>query len=238
MHHDWPDLSKRELVGELMDDPGLAEREHLKALAGLRRINAVSRTSAVLFRRLASLLGGGPGRRYRVLDIACGDGDNTMRLSVLARRRGLAWRFEGCDISPRSVEQARASAAERGLDTRFFQVDALGDLEVEGYDAVINSLFLHHLRDEDVAVLLERLSGARHVVISDLVRSGRAYLTTCIGVRLLSRSRVVHVDGPLSVRAAFSPEELRALADRAGLTGARVIRCWPMRQLLTWSRGS
>lgn len=53
---------------------------------------------------------------------------------------------------------------------------------------------------------------------------------------VLSRSPVVHFDGPASVRAAYTPAELRALADQAGLAGATVRPVFPCRMLLTWSR--
>jgi hypothetical protein len=43
-------------------------------------------------------------------------------------------------------------------------------------------------------------------------------------------------DGPLSVRAAFTPSELRGLAQEAGLTGAKVSRRFPCRLLLEWKR--
>lgn len=41
----WPMLDRRELVGELMDDPSLPEQEHMQALHGLRKINAISRNA-------------------------------------------------------------------------------------------------------------------------------------------------------------------------------------------------
>jgi hypothetical protein len=45
---------------------------------------------------------------------------------------------------------------------------------------------------------------------------------------------VARVDGPLSVRAARTPAEYRALAARAGLPQASVRRVWPERVLLEW----
>ncbi|MFN3168785.1 MAG: methyltransferase domain-containing protein [Phycisphaeraceae bacterium] len=219
-----------------MDDPALSEREHRLALLGLRRINALSLTSYTLARYLALLMGRDSGRPRRVLDVACGDGDNTTRLSLLARRRGLPWRIDGCDVSERSVGMARSLAARRGVEATFFQADALGRLRLEGYDAVVSSLFLHHLEDRQIVRFLRRLAGVDHVVIADLVRSRFAYVSTIVGVRCLSRSGVVHTDGPLSVRSALTVSEMRLLVEEAGLSSARVVRCWPMRQLVTWSR--
>jgi len=219
-----------------MDDPSLPEAEHRRALDGLARINAVSRTAQSLYRRLIPLLGTDPDRPRRILDVACGDGDNTLRLARLAASRGLPWRVSGCDISARSVAFATQLAEQRGIDATFFQADALGGLDTRAYDAVVNTLFLHHLEDEAIIRLLATLRSAKHIVISDLVRSAYAYAVTWAGVRLLSRSRVVHVDGPLSVRAALTPAELRDLAERAGLDKASVGRAWPMRQVLVWSQ--
>ncbi|MGB0766624.1 MAG: methyltransferase domain-containing protein [Phycisphaeraceae bacterium] len=232
----WPNLKRRDRVGELMDDPSLPKAEHARALRGLRRINAVSRTPQTLFKRLRELMGDDRDQPRRILDVACGDGDNTIRLARLAQRDGLPWRVLGCDISERSVVFARRLAERRGVEAHFFRADALGDLEPQGYDAVVNALFLHHLDDAQIVELLGRLRQAKCVVISDLVRSGFAYGVTLAGVRLLSRSGVVHVDGPRSVRAALTRSELSRLASEAGMNDAAIESSWPMRQLLVWSR--
>lgn len=231
-----PNLKHRELVGELMDDPSLPEAQHVQALRGLRRINAISRTAPTLFHTLRKQLGSDPSQPRRILDVACGDGDNAVQLARLARRHALPWQVAGCDISHRSIALANEHAAKASVQLDFFQADALSGLDTQGYDAVINSLFLHHLEDEKIIALLGQLTHARHVVISDLIRSRRAYATTAIGVRLLSRSPIVHTDGPLSVRAALTPNELMALAKQAGMHHAVVQASWPMRQLLMWSK--
>ena len=44
------------------------------------------------------------------------------------------------------------------------------------------------------------------------------------GLRILTRSRICHIDGPLSVRAAFTLQEMQELATRAELTGATLTR--------------
>ena len=105
----------------------------------------------------------------------------------------------------------------------------------DGYDAVINSLFLHHLSEADAVALLARLKAqVGMVVISDLLRSRRGWCLTWLAVRLISRSPVVHRDGPQSVRAAYSLGEITRLAEQAGLQGARVRSFWPDRFVLGW----
>jgi hypothetical protein len=74
------------------------------------------------------------------------------------------------------------------------------------------------------------------VVISDLVRSRIGLGLAVVGTALLSTSRVARVDGPLSVRAARTPAEYRALCGRAGLEDATIQRIWPERVLLRWHR--
>ena len=110
-----------------------------------------------------------------------------------------------------------------------------GDLPT-GYDVVSCSLFLHHLEESDAILLLNRMATAarRLVLIDDLIRSRWGYLLALVGCHLLSGSHVVHVDGPTSVAAAFTPSEVLRLAERAGLQGATLTRHWPQRFFLTW----
>ena len=79
--------------------------------------------------------------------------------------------------------------------------------------------------------------GARHLVlIDDLRRSWIGYGLAVLGCQLLSRSPIVHVDGPLSVRAAFTETEIHCLADACGLPSPKINRHWPHRFLLSWNR--
>ena len=57
-----------------------------------------------------------------------------------------------------------------------------------------------------------------------------------LGTRILSRSPVVHVDGLLSVAAAFTMSEALELARRARWEGATVRWRWPFRFLLSGGR--
>lgn len=229
-----PDLRRRELLGELMDQPGLPAELHHHALAALRRINRLSLTARSVARAVARLTAARADRPISVLDIACGGGDVTLGLARYAKRRNLPWSVTGCDISPTAIDHATAAARRAGIDARFVLADALAGLP-GAYDVVTCTLFLHHLPDDPIVTLLQQAARARHVVISDLRRGAYPYAMTWLGTRLITTSPIVHVDGPLSVRAALTPPELGALAERAGMRGAAVRRCFPMRMLLTWS---
>ncbi len=226
--------STRTVRPERMDDPALDEAEHRAALAGLARIHRVSGTAGLLSRALGDLLDRlsvpGPAR---VLDVACGGGDLTLALRERAGR-GLA--IDGCDKSETALQRARGAAARRGLDVRFLAHDVLEGALPDGYHAIVCSLFLHHLEDDVVVDLLSRMARADAVLVHDLVRGAPGRLLARLVPPLLTRSRVVHDDAVLSVDNAFTVDEIRALAVRAGLRGARVTRRWPFRFLLTWSR--
>jgi SAM-dependent methyltransferase len=229
---------------ELMDDPAIAAVDHLAALRALARINVLSRTAPSMARAIAAIVAGnraadrGP---LSVVDVACGGGDVTIalaaRLAALARRGMLGPpRVTGIDISPRAVEHAREFAARRDVDVAFEVRDAAAGCPP--CDVAASSLFLHHLDDDAAVRLLGAMAAAarRGIVVSDLVRSRGGLALAVLGTRFLCSSRVARVDGPLSVRAARTPAEYRALCVAAGLATARIRRVWPERVIITWSR--
>jgi len=227
-----------------MDDPALDPREHRRALDALGRASLVSRTAASIWPAIRELTSGAPARRLRVADIACGGGHVAVALARLAARDGVEVDIVGHDISPVAVDYATALAGRSGVRGVSF---VLGDLlhdELVGpaeagphtFDVAVSSLFLHHLGEDEAGAALAAMKrvGRRLVVVSDLKRSRLGYLMAWIGCRLLSGSRVFRTDGALSVRAAYSPDEFRAVADRAGLVGATIASHWPERFVMTW----
>jgi len=223
---------------EIMDQPDLNVDRHIEALRGLARINFVSHSAGILWPGLAKLVRAMAPRAPRILDVATGGGDVLIRLWRRARRTGLKLHLEGCDISPVALEHARARATDAGAPIRFFEYDAVTGMALTGYDAVMCSLFLHHLEESQAIALLRRMAdmAERLVLVNDLERGWIGLMAAHFAAHLLTSSPVVRVDGPRSVEAAFTPAEARALAEAAGLRGARVVRRWPFRWLLTWRR--
>jgi SAM-dependent methyltransferase len=231
-----PGLATRHRIPELMDDPAVDPAAHRRALAGLARINRLSRSPAILWPPLRELAKAGP---LRVLDVATGGGDVPIALRRKAVAAGLRIEFAACDVSETALAAARENAARAGVpEIEFFRHDVLRDPLPGGFDAVTCSLFLHHLSDEEAVTALGRMkdAAARAVLVNDLARSRLGFALAWAGVRLLSRSPIVRFDGPASVRSAYTPAEAVAVAERAGLTGATAARRWPCRFLLRWSR--
>ncbi len=253
---------RRDRRPEIMDQPGLREDSHRRALAGLRRLNLWAGSARTLHGPIAALAHHArrtsPARRTRtarpahredgedreprpltLLDVACGAGDVPIALARWSRRGGPPLTILGCDRSTTAAGHAREAARRAGQPVTFLCADALGGAALPARaDIVTCSLFLHHLDEADAAALLARCAAAaRHgVLVLDLRRGALGLGLAWAAARALSRSSIVHHDAPASVRAAYTLDEARALAERAGLSGARVQPAWPQRWLLSWWR--
>jgi 2-polyprenyl-3-methyl-5-hydroxy-6-metoxy-1,4-benzoquinol methylase len=238
LYHRPMDLSlrKRRLEQELMDDPALEAERHFAALQGLERINRWSGSLDILWPTLSGIAREEPDRTLRVLDVGTGSGDIPIGLNLRAAQRRIRLRVDGCDRSERTVAYARKRAEQAGVACRFFRLDVLLDDLPADYHVILSSLFLHHLETEQAATLLERMAGAagRSVLVSDLLRTRSGLLLAYCATRLLTTSEVVRADGPQSVRAAFTLDEVKSLAARARLDGCTVTTCRPCRFLLAW----
>jgi 2-polyprenyl-3-methyl-5-hydroxy-6-metoxy-1,4-benzoquinol methylase len=219
-----------------MDEPGLNAELHFDALRALERINVWSRSARLLWPCLALLARKVAPRPLRVLDVATGGGDVPRRLGRLAARNGLRLELTACDVSERALDYARARAEREQVRVAFVRCDAVREPLPSGQDVAVSSLFLHHLGEGETVLVLRKMAEAAGaaVLVNDLARSAAGFALAFLGTRLLTRSPVARMDGPRSVRGAYTPEEIRALAERAGLGGATVRRRWPCRYLLTW----
>ncbi len=219
-----------------MDQSGLDPGRVGQALNGLTRINALSFCVAALWQEIRAEFPADSEGPLSLLDVATGAGDIPIGLLRRARRVGAPLAVEACDKNPAMVALAAERATRADCAIRFFVQDACGDFPTRAYDIVTCSLFLHHLTDEAALLLLQRLAAAtgRLLLVSDLDRSLGGWLLARTATRLLTRSRIVHADGPRSVENAFSMAEIEALVARAGLQGARLHRQWPQRWFLSW----
>ena len=225
-----------------MDAPDLDPALHVQALRALARVNRISGVAGRVWQEVLHLSRAGRDRRtdqpLQLLDVACGGGDVMLDVARRAHEAGVRLEVHGCDSSPVALEHARHQAERSGVAANFFARDVLAEGLPRGYDLVCSSLFHHHLSRGEAVELLRGMAAAGHgVLVQDLLRGTLGYLLAWWGLRLLSRSAVAHVDGPRSVRAAFSLPEVRDMAVEAGLAGAVVRRGWPQRFILRW-RGS
>ncbi len=231
-------LRRRILEPEDIDDPALDKEKLFGALHGLTRINFLSASAGSVWKPMARLARDRKLNRLRILDVATGGGDIPLALWRKGQAAGLQLEILGVDISERALEFAAGKCATCGSDVRFEQRDILQNGLPEGFDVIVSSLFLHHLSDSDAGQLLTSAAAAtRHLVLINDLRRGRYGLTLAyFAGHVLSSSPVVRVDAVRSVRAAFTMQEVREMAEVAGMQGATVQRRWPARFLLEWRK--
>jgi 2-polyprenyl-3-methyl-5-hydroxy-6-metoxy-1,4-benzoquinol methylase len=240
-------LNERRSLAELMDAPDVEPGAHREALAGLRRINRASGTVGRMAGPILAWARKGGKTSIRMLDVACGGGDVPVGVAGVLRRAGISVELTLMDMSATALEEAASLGRAAGVSVACTQGAAPQGLPAGAFDVVTNSLFLHHLTAratvETLAAMKDRVTpgpGGGLLVISDLRRSVMGYVIAWAGCRVLSRSYLVHHDGPVSVKAAWTLAELRGMAQEAGLEEGRrlrVERSWPWRMRLVWERG-
>jgi 2-polyprenyl-3-methyl-5-hydroxy-6-metoxy-1,4-benzoquinol methylase len=220
-----------------MDDPGIGEGEHIAALDGIAQANRLTGLASKFWRSLACLQKQ-LDTPIRVLDVACGKGDIVATLARRAAAQNVPITFAGCDISARCLDYARQHAIDSAVDVEFFALDVLAEEIPEGYHAIINSQFMHHLDPPEIIAVLQNMarSTKETIHVIDLTRSYLNWLLIWAGTRLLSGSKVMHFDGPVSVQAAFTVDEWRELALQAGLENALITPAGQLHMQLLWQK--
>ncbi|MEQ1903042.1 MAG: methyltransferase domain-containing protein [Pirellulaceae bacterium] len=227
-------MKQRVLVPEQMDDPELDPDEHVRALNGLQRINSWTRNASLVWSQLLPIALEDRQRCLRVLDVATGAADIPISLLKRSAASGVKLEIDACDFSENALRFAAERCAAAKLAVRLFRHDVLHNEIPDQYDVVMCSQFLHHLPDADVVVALQSMQRAatKRVIVVDLERGYANWLQVWFATRVLSRSKVVHFDGPQSVRAAFTIDEISRLAHQVGFVSFEVQRKWPCRFVL------
>jgi hypothetical protein len=203
-------------VREYLDRPvPRADRE--ASLADIARLNRWFGGYRVSERAIETLLARVPDPEpLTVIDVGGGRGDLLHRLAQRARRRGR--RLRGIVVDRTPVPAA-------GSLTVCADATAL-PFRPGGAHVVSAVLLLHHLEPGAVVQSLAEMRAVARVgvVVNDLLRTRPTLVLVWLVTRLLRCHRFSRHDGPLSVRRAYSPDELRELAGQAGVAHVRVRR--------------
>lgn len=165
------------------------------------------------------------GARGRMLDIGTGPG----HIPLLVAERLADCVVVAVDLSPAMLAIARGKLAgsphERRIELRLGDAKAL-ELADASFDAVFSNTILHHLADprpflREAARVLRR-GGA--LLIRDLYRpASEAEVDRLVAAHASTAGPVGQELLRASLRAAFTPPELRALADECGLAAADLV---------------
>ena len=221
---------------EILDGPEHDPSELEHSLAQVADVNRFLGGDSSLRGALAPLLAlPGP---VQLLDVGAGNAEVALALVRWARARGRRWRVAALDLHAQTAALAarRTSAAGSSAGVAVVRGDGLRLPFADGaFDAAFTVLTLHHFRDDPAVALLREMArvARRLVVVNDLERSTPALLgARALAATVWRRNRITKNDGPLSVRRAFTPAELLALAERAGLRRPRVRRRLAFRLVL------
>jgi hypothetical protein len=210
---------------EMIDRPAAAE-DIAGCLDTIRRLNGLFGARWLTlrhFRRLAGALP--PGRLLTVLDVGAGAADIPVTLVRWARRRRRPIRVLALDRGSATLRYARAHVA-RYPEITVVQGDALAlPVRPESVDVVISAMTLHHMGGDEAARYLAEIDGAagRGWIVNDLVRGRLAHKLVWLLTRLFTRNLLARHDGPLSILRAYTPPEIVALCEKAGLFDVRVV---------------
>jgi ubiquinone/menaquinone biosynthesis C-methylase UbiE len=168
-----------------------------------------------------------------VLDLGTGGADVPRALVRWARRAGRPIRVLAVDLSAPTLECARRTVAGYPEIT-LLQADALAvPVRAGAVDVAISALTLHHLEPTAAIAYLAAMGEVARVgvVVNDLARSRIGWAVMWLVTRLFACGRMSRHDGPLSVRRAYTAEEVRGLCARAGLGDVEVRRYAPLLRL-------
>ncbi len=221
-----PPLLRAEHAVEMLDRPAPLS-DLSQSLREVARLNALFGGCSITLAYARRLIAGIPGDRpVTVLDVGTGSADIPLALVRWARRAGRRIRVLALDRDLPTLGIARRLGA-RYPEIVLLQGDGLA-LPVRpcSVDVVISALTLHHLEPEEAVRYLAEMDAAARAgfVVNDLVRSRIAYVLVWLATRAFTRSRMSRHDGPLSVRRAYTPEEVQALCEKAGVFDVRVFR--------------
>lgn len=223
----WPGPMPRSEEMEILDEERHDPGELAENFRDIRRVNAFLGGRSIILRLLPGLIQDVPaGRPVSILDLATGSADIPLAVANWADRRGIPVEITASDYLEDVLALTREEVGNHPSITVTRHDARSVRLPDHSFDIVLCSLSLHHFPvDEAVRILREMDRLARHgFILNDLHRSRLGYLAAWIASRLTTRNRLTRNDAPLSVKRAFTPDELRSLLQQAGIDSAEISR--------------
>jgi ubiquinone/menaquinone biosynthesis C-methylase UbiE len=210
---------------ELLDQATHDARELRANFRDIRRVNQLLGGTSVVLRHLPALLAEVPsGQTARILDLGTGSADIPIAIARWATKRGVDVSIVASDISEEILEIAAAEIGQQPEITLACYDARSVPLPDASFDIVLCSLSLHHFAPDEATQVLREMDRLGRVgfILNDLSRSRLGYGAAWVAARLTTRNRLTRNDAPLSVRRAYTPNDIRDLLRCADVTGARV----------------
>jgi 2-polyprenyl-3-methyl-5-hydroxy-6-metoxy-1,4-benzoquinol methylase len=202
-------------VLEMMDRPQPVSLELERVLERLQQLNRLfgsHRLVSTFMRRWIT-----PGARMRIVDLATGSGDIPRLVVDHARKINAQIEIDAVDQQAGTLEIARSLSAGYP-EISYHAANILEWDSPQKYDMALCSLVVHHFSDDDAVKLLRRCHelSKRFVLVSDLRRGFLLRAGVYMLTAFIVREPMTRFDARLSAERAFSFDEMRELAIRAG----------------------
>ncbi|CAN5625767.1 hypothetical protein BH23CHL5_BH23CHL5_18010 [soil metagenome] len=220
-----PDLTHRADEQELLDAPIVNRQELIHNFRDIQRVNWLfGGTSAVLRYIEPMITDHPPSTTLRVIDLATGAADIPLAIAEWAEQKGRVLEITATDLTSDVLAIAEANTAHRN-EIRCFRCDARAVPFSDGsFDIALCSLALHHFQPDDAVTVIKEMKRLANIgfLINDLRRSRLGYWATWTASRVSTRSHLTRNDAPLSIRRAYTVDELRALLSQAGIDKSEI----------------
>jgi 2-polyprenyl-3-methyl-5-hydroxy-6-metoxy-1,4-benzoquinol methylase len=211
---------------ELLD--GEVEKDDLILnLKELHAINSLLGGYAVSLRALKHVNAAGKV----LVDIGSGGGDMLNEIRSFSKKKDLNLALYGVDLKQECTAYATSHLP---ADLTFITDDYKNVLKhVKKVDILHACLFTHHLTEEQLIDLLKfSKENGFTLIINDLHRHPLAYYSIKLLTRLISKSKLVKHDAPLSVLRGFKKKEWLSMLSKAEINKFTLQWKWAFRHQL------
>lgn len=218
---------------ELLDQGAGSSADVEANLTEMWRLNRAFGGVSALTRHLFTILKR-TEQPLRLVDVGTGSAEMAIYIARWASQNQRDVNMTALDISGRNLAVARKNTAVNS-DVQLVQADIRAlPFAVNSVDYYISSLFLHHFSPYQIIELLHQLynSAKRGIIMSDLVRGYTPLLAFRLVEPAFARNYLTRQDGRLSIRRAYTPSELRTLAQAANIPNPVVFTYFPWRMTL------
>ena len=226
---------QRSLEPENLDKGSYTPEEYEGCLVELRRVNEWLGDANALRDSLFKEIEQRELQTFSVLDVGAGSGELLRVTAKWARETNRKASLVGLELNERSAQ----AIIDESTDFREISSIRANGFQLpfsdNSFDYVIQSLTLHHFDDAGAVKILREMSRVARcgIFVIDLNRNPVAYFFyTTIG-HLFLHNRLLREDGALSILKSFKPEEMKEIAQHAGLANATVEKHFPSRLVLS-----
>jgi 2-polyprenyl-3-methyl-5-hydroxy-6-metoxy-1,4-benzoquinol methylase len=196
------DFSSRAQLEELMDAP-CTYHEYRACIQDLETVNRLLQGYRPALEWLQRYIKS-QDRPLLILDVGCGGGGLLRSLEASSLSDGNRVTLVGIDQNP-YAERISREASPRGSRIRWVTCNAFSYEPDEKIDAIVSSLFTHHLSEEEIVRFLIWMEAKAQGgwFINDLHRSALSFYTFRTLAWAMGWHRFVRHDGPVSIRRSF-----------------------------------